>query len=67
METKPGYFTTEFWLSVLSAVYLVLNASGILNEVNPKWAAIATAVVTAAYTLSRGQAKNGVPYSGPTL
>jgi hypothetical protein len=57
--TRPGVLTSEFWISVLSAVYLALNASGILSEVPPRYSAIALAIITALYTLSRGVAKHG--------
>lgn len=64
METKPGYLTTEFWLTILSGLYMVLNTTGVLNQVNPKWSGIATAVIGAAYSISRGLAKQGVSYTG---
>ena len=62
MESKPGYLTTEFWTSVLSALYLILNSTGVVNQIPSKWSGVALAVVTAAYALSRGAAKQGVPY-----
>lgn len=32
METKPGYKTTEFWLSVAAMLVGALMASGLLDE-----------------------------------
>jgi hypothetical protein len=60
METKPGYLTTEFWVSILTGIYMALNTTGILDEIPTKWSTIALAVVSAAYAVSRGQAKSGV-------
>lgn len=60
METKPGYLTTEFWLTVLTGGITALNATGVMNQIPNKWAAIATAIIGAAYSISRGQAKSGV-------
>lgn len=65
-ETKPGYKTTEFWLT------LILIVGGVLDETNAwhfmphNWAAIGMAVVAGAYSLSRGKAKQGIPYEAPT-
>lgn len=57
METKPAIYTTEFWITVLNIVGLVAAAS--VDVLPPRYAAIATAVVTALYTISRGLAKQG--------
>lgn len=65
METKPGVTTTEFWVSILTGLYMVLNTTGVVNQIPDKWAGVATAVIAAAYSLSRGQAKQGVPYTKP--
>ncbi len=62
METKPGYLTTEFWVSIFSGLYMVLNTTGVLNQIPPKFGAIAVAVISAAYAVARGQAKQGVAY-----
>jgi hypothetical protein len=64
METKPGYLTTEFWVSIFSGAYMVLNTTGVLNQISPKFGAIAIAIVSAAYAVSRGQAKSGVKPDG---
>lgn len=60
METKPGYKTTEFWASILTGLYLVLNTTGAIDQIPKSWGAIALAIVSAAYSVSRGQAKQGV-------
>ena len=65
METKPGYLTTEFWTAIISGVYLALNATSILDQVPESWSAVALAVVTAAYNVSRGIAKQGIKPDGP--
>ena len=66
METKPGYLTTEFWVSILSGIYMVLNTTGLISQIPNKWAAVALAVITAAYTVARGVAKQGIAYD-PTV
>ena len=63
METKPGYLTTEFWVSIFSGIYMVLNTTGILSQIPPRFGAIALAVISAAYAVARGQAKQGVVYN----
>lgn len=55
--TKPGYKTTEFWLTI------AVNVAGILatvaDVVDVKTAAILLAVSNGLYAISRGQAKKG--------
>lgn len=59
MPVKPGIRTTELWLAVLTDVGAVAAAAaGVLPA---RWAAVASAVSTAAYSLARGLAKNGGP------
>lgn len=58
-ETKKGYKTTEFWLTVLGLV--VVNVNGLVLTLPDKYQAIATAVLGGLYALSRGQAKKGIP------
>ena len=65
METKPGYLTTEFWVSIFTGAFMVLNTTGVVNEIPDRWAAVALAVIGGAYTVSRGQAKQGVAYTPP--
>lgn len=52
-----GLRSTELWLTVATDVGLV--ASALAGALPPKWAAVASAVATAAYGLSRGLAKQG--------
>lgn len=53
---KPGYKTTEFWLSLLT---MVGSTSATLGQVlDPKWAAITNGVAAAAYAISRGMSKS---------
>lgn len=52
---KTGWKTTEFWVTALAIVGLVV--SSVSTSLNPKWAAIGAAVSTAAYAISRGLAK----------
>lgn len=65
METKPGILTSEFWISIISGLYLALNATGILEQVPNRWSAVGMAVITALYSVSRGIAKQGVSYNPP--
>lgn len=60
METKPAIRTTEFWVSIFTGAYLMLNTTGALDQVPESWSAIALAIVGGAYSVSRGQAKQGV-------
>lgn len=60
METKPGYLTTEFWVSIITGLYMFLNTTGVLDQIPDKYAGLLLAIIGAAYTVSRGQAKNGV-------
>lgn len=53
----PGIYTSEFYVTVLTALYAVLNTTGVLNQIPPKWGAIVLAVVTALYNFSRGLTK----------
>jgi len=56
---KPGYKTTELWLAVLTNVGLVAAAAA--EWLPPRYAAIGSAVATAAYALARGLAKQTQP------
>ena len=58
LETKPGWKTTEFWLTVSGSLASILGAvAGILP---PEYASIAVAVSAGLYSLSRGKAKQGM-------
>jgi hypothetical protein len=62
METKPGYKTTEFWLTV--AVSVASFVSAVSDNLSPKWAALAAALANGLYAVGRGQAKSGVKPDG---
>ena len=59
---KPGYKTTEFWLSLAAAVLGATLASGVLPA-GSVWLKIcgvgAMALASLGYSLSRGAAKKG--------
>lgn len=60
--TKPGYKTTEFWLTCLAQVVSGLYASGAIGDgtaIARILGVIASMLVAAGYTLSRGVAKSG--------
>lgn len=56
-ETKAGYKTTEFWLTSIIAVLTLLGTF----PLPPKFEPVVAAGLAAAYTISRGLAKLGVP------
>jgi len=60
-ETKPGYLTTEFWVTILT---LVLNNLSAL-PVPDKYQGLINVFLPVAYVLARGLAKQGVPNSTP--
>lgn len=53
--TKPGWKTTEFWLTVASQVATIWGS--VQGFIPPKYAVIATSVGTAIYTILRTLAK----------
>jgi hypothetical protein len=57
MTAKPGYKTTEFWVTVVTAVYGLLNMSGALEQVSNWHGGIILTIATAAYAIARGLAK----------
>lgn len=59
MGLKPGYKTTEFLVVILANVGLL--AATLSDNLPSKYAAFASAVSVAAYTLSRGLAKLNPP------
>lgn len=61
METKPGIYTTEFWVTLALQVLFLLNTAHIWIYMPPRWSGMIQAILGAAYVLSRGQAKSGVP------
>lgn len=62
-ETKPGFLTTEFWVTIITGLYLFANASGILEQVPNRWSALGMAFISGLYAVARGQAKQGVGYT----
>ena len=60
---KPGYKTTEFIVSVLTALGALL--ASLVGELSPKYAALASAISLGAYSVSRGLAKMYPPKPGP--
>lgn len=59
-EAKPGYKTSEFWLSLVAVVVAALMSSGIENPAVLKAAGIVGTVLTAmGYTYARAKTKTG--------
>lgn len=56
-EVKPGWKTTEFWVSVLSALGAIIT--GAAGVIPPKYAVFAAAASAGFYSVSRGLAKTG--------
>lgn len=63
-ETKAGYKTTEFWLTVLGLV--AVNLNGVVMTLPDRYQAIASAILAGLYALARGQAKKGIPAIEPS-
>jgi hypothetical protein len=64
METRPGILTTEFWTTVLTGLYFVLNATGALDNIPNTVSGVGLAIISALYALSRGWAKSTSPSDG---
>ena len=58
---KPGYTTTEFWISALTIVGLVVSSAA--STLPPRYAAIGAAVAAASYAIARGLSKVNPPKS----
>lgn len=60
METKPGWQTTEFWMTIVTVVITSLLSAGVFDDV-PTVAKVCTAIVAAlaalGYTASRSSIK----------
>jgi hypothetical protein len=56
---KPGYRTTEFWVTVLTYVINLANFTGIWDFVSNWHSGVLMVVAGSAYKISRGLAKNG--------
>lgn len=55
-ETKAGYKTTEFWMTIATVL------CSLLAGLPEKYGAIVTLGAVGSYTLSRGIAKKGIPH-----
>jgi hypothetical protein len=55
VPAKPGWQTTEFWVTVLTAVGA--TAAAATDNLPPRYAALASTIAVVAYALSRGLAK----------
>lgn len=60
---QRGLRTTEFWVTAATNAGLV--GSALAGVLSPRWAAVATAASTAAYSIARGLAKHGGASGGP--
>jgi len=60
---RPGYQTTEFWLSLLALVLLNVGAALAEGQLRVVLLAVGNALVAAGYSLSRGLAKSLPPSS----
>lgn len=65
MTAKPGYRTTEFWVTTLTSVAALVAA--LTSNLNPRYAAIGGAVSEGLYALSRGITKHGVALAHRTV
>lgn len=54
---KPGWQTTEFWVTVLLNVGVV--ATALQGSLAPKWGAICSTITVAVYALARALTKTG--------
>lgn len=53
---KPGWQTTEFWITVLTTVGA--TAAAATDNLPPRYATIASTIAVVAYAISRGLAKH---------
>lgn len=60
---KPGYKTTEFWISLL--IIVGSSAFAVADKLPARYASWASSVAGAAYMLARGLAKVFPPKPGP--
>lgn len=69
-ETKPGYKTTEFWLSLLATLLGFLLASGVMDSVGEEsWVArlvggLVAVLASLGYSASRAKVKTTSTSSG---
>lgn len=62
-NVKPGYKTTEFWITVISNLITIVGA--VQGMIDPKIAAIILAVLNGLYNLMRGLVKSNTPETPP--
>ena len=60
-ESKAGYKTTEFWVAIVTSLLVVLNGVPLPE----KYEGAVVALLGAAYAISRGLAKKGIPHVVP--
>lgn len=60
METKPGVYTTEFWVTIFANILGVVNLTGVWDFTSNKYAVLFMAIISGLYTVGRGLAKSGV-------
>jgi len=65
LETKPAFYTTEFWVTLFGLALNFVNIAGIWDWASNWHSGILATVIMAFYTVARGQAKQGVPWSPP--
>jgi hypothetical protein len=61
MTTKPGYRTTEFWVTMFGSLLNLANLFGVWNWATNWQGGILLTVLGAAYAVSRGMAKRPLP------
>lgn len=67
MPVKPGYRTSEFWLTVITTAWQLLNLSGIWDFVPDSVSLGAATASVTAYTVSRGLAKRAAVTFQPVI
>ena len=69
MESKPGYLTTEFWVTILAQLVGISATAGVftpeqasaLNQAIPQLGGLVVMVGSAfGYAIARGRAKTGI-------
>jgi hypothetical protein len=60
-ETRPGVKTTEFLVTIAAAVLPFIDLVGLVELLPDRYAAIALAIISALYSVSRGLAKQNIP------
>lgn len=60
-KNKPGYKTTEFWITLVTSVATFMNQSGFLGSfILPVEAIGSIAAIVIGYSISRGTSKKSV-------